>query len=65
MTYQRAKAFHNAYGKLIFYPSGVYINPRAGITVKDISQITQQFWKMHLLALGTLDAGAFTPFISV
>jgi hypothetical protein len=62
MTYQRAKAFRNAYGTLVFYPSGVYINPRAGITVKDISQITQQSWKMHLLALGTLDVGVFTVF---
>jgi hypothetical protein len=65
MTYQTAKAFRNAYDTLIFHPVCVYINPRAGITVKDISQITQRFWKMHQPALGTLDAGAFTPFTSV
>jgi hypothetical protein len=57
MTYQRAKAFRNAYDTLIFDPVCVYINPRAGIAVKDISQITQQFWKMHQPALGTLELG--------
>ena len=35
---------------------------RADITVKDISKITRQFWKIHQQALGTLDAGDFTLF---
>ncbi|OQD82847.1 hypothetical protein PENANT_c019G02599 [Penicillium antarcticum] len=47
LTYQRSKAFCNAYG----------------LTAKDIYRFTPKFWKMHREALVALDGGAFTLFV--
>ncbi|KAI3113301.1 hypothetical protein CBS147333_2739 [Penicillium roqueforti] len=44
LSYQRAKAFANAYG----------------LTLKDVLYITPKFWKLHREPLLTLDGGAFT-----
>ncbi|KAJ5623247.1 Acyl-CoA dehydrogenase/oxidase [Penicillium lividum] len=44
LTYQRAKAFANAYA----------------LTLKDVLYITPRFWKLHLQNLIAMDGGAFT-----
>ncbi|KAJ5796931.1 uncharacterized protein N7518_005471 [Penicillium psychrosexuale] len=44
LSYQRAKAFANAYG----------------LTLKDVLYLTPKFWKLHREPLITLDGGAFT-----
>ncbi|KAJ5888274.1 Acyl-CoA dehydrogenase/oxidase [Penicillium taxi] len=44
LTYQRAKAFANAYG----------------LTLKDVLYLTPKFWKLHREPLVALDGGAFT-----
>ncbi|KOS43312.1 hypothetical protein ACN38_g5798 [Penicillium nordicum] len=44
LSYQRAKAFANAYG----------------LTLKDVLYITPKFWKLHREPLMLLDGGAFT-----